>query len=76
MAEAPEMAPDGEASESKTEGITVKVTASAKRQAEFVATLHNCAVGPMLYERSLLSILEEFREVQQQLKPEPTEAVA
>jgi hypothetical protein len=67
---------EGEEKESKTETISVKVTPTVKRQVQFVATLHDCDAGPMLYEHSLNDLLAEYRDVKEQLKPEAAGAAS
>lgn len=68
MADGPTNGTEGEAGESKTAAITVKVTPTVKKRVEFVATLHDCDVGPMLYDRTLTDILAEYDAVREQVK--------
>lgn len=53
--------------EPKIEAITVKVTASERRDLVFVAAAKGCDIGPMLRERSLADILTEARDLRERI---------
>lgn len=70
MARVEEVGPEMAAPESRTEGLTVKVTPSERAKVKLVALVHGCDEGPMLRTRSLNEILAEADSMKARLQSE------